>query len=291
MANTLLTPSVIARAALATLYQNTVMAALVYRDYSADFNGKVGDTITVRKPAVFTANEFDRAVGITIQNATETGIPVTLDTLLDVSFAITTEDLELNITDFQAQFLMPAMEAINQKVDTMLLSLRADVAQTVAGSGAAVGDQPAPVDLVDVRTTLTEAKVPNTERYIAFSPAAAGSMLKDPLFNRVDESGSTDGLREASIGRKFGFDTYETQNITDDKSVAFHRTAFALVTRTLGKPQGAQAYATEAYKGLGLRVVYDYDINKKQDVVSIDTLVGVKTLDATRACTLTPRLV
>lgn len=288
MANTILTPSVIARAALATLYNNTVMAGLVYRDYDPDFNGKVGDTITVRKPATFTANVFDRASGITIQNATETGVPVSLNTLLDVSFAVTTEDLELKITDFAEQFLAPAMEAINQKVDQMLLALRSDITQSVAHTGGASGDLPVPKDMIDVRTILSNKAVPNTERYFALSPATAGNFLKDPLFVQANERGDTDGLREASIGRKFGFDTYETQNITDNHSVGFHRTAFALVTRTLGAPKGAAAYATETYKGMGIRVVYDYDITHKQDVVSIDTLVGVKTMDANRACLLVP---
>ncbi|WP_276615537.1 P22 phage major capsid protein family protein [Nonomuraea basaltis] len=65
--------------------------------------------------------------------------------------------------------------------------------------------------------------------------------------------------------------------------VAFHRTAFALVTRPLVLPQGAANAHVESYKGFALRVVMGYDQAKKQDVVSIDTLYGVKTLDPNRA--------
>lgn len=43
MANTLLTPSMIARRALATLYNQTVMAQLVWRDYEPEFAGKIGE--------------------------------------------------------------------------------------------------------------------------------------------------------------------------------------------------------------------------------------------------------
>ena len=64
MANTLLTPSVIAQAALATLYETTVAAQLVHRDYDSEFVARVGDTVTIRKPAVFEAKEFDEATGI-----------------------------------------------------------------------------------------------------------------------------------------------------------------------------------------------------------------------------------
>lgn len=67
MANTLLTADIIARAALANLYETTVMAPLVHRDYEPEFANRVGDTITVRKPATFTAEEYSRLAGITVQ--------------------------------------------------------------------------------------------------------------------------------------------------------------------------------------------------------------------------------
>lgn len=68
MANTILTPEIIAKEALMVLRNNAVMANLVYRDYSSEFVNGVGDTISIRKPAKFTANEF--ASAITVQDAT-----------------------------------------------------------------------------------------------------------------------------------------------------------------------------------------------------------------------------
>ncbi|NKZ84720.1 hypothetical protein GS982_21290 [Rhodococcus hoagii] len=58
MANTLLTPDLIARQALATLYESMVMLPLVYTDLSTEFTTqKIGDTVNVRKPAVFEAKD------------------------------------------------------------------------------------------------------------------------------------------------------------------------------------------------------------------------------------------
>lgn len=54
MANTILTPSIIAKEALMVLRNNAVMANLVHRDYSEEF-ASVGDTISIRKPASFEA--------------------------------------------------------------------------------------------------------------------------------------------------------------------------------------------------------------------------------------------
>ena len=62
-------------------------------------------------------------------------------------------------------------------------------------------------------------------------------------------------------------------------ALAFHKNAFALVTRPLAQPMGAAKSAIVSYDGFGLRVVYDYDIQTKTDTVSIDMVCGVATLD------------
>lgn len=294
MANTLITPTTIARAGIATLYAQTQMAALVHRDFEADFDGKVGDTITIRKPATFTANEYDRATGIVLQDATEASTTLTLDTLLDVSFPVTSEEWTLDVVDFTAQFLTPAMEAISQGIDKKLLALDADVSQVAAANtvAAAAAGTNTSYQLIDADRILNAAKVPVGNRAAVLSAGKTAEYLRDPLFHDADKRGDTLGLREAAIGRKFGFDSYLSQNVDSqigaNKGMAFHRDAFALVSRTLAVPRGVAASqaAVAQYKGLGLRVIYNYDSNKKQDVVSIDVLVGVKTLDATKAVVL-----
>ncbi len=292
MANTFLTPSVIARAALATLYENTLMASLVYRDYEADFAGRVGDTITIRKPPTFVAQEYVRADGITVQDATETGIPMTLNHFADVSFAVTSEEMTLEIADFSDYLLAPAMEAIAQKIDRDLLTLRDDITNEVGTTAGELWDDPRA--LIAAGRVLNQNKVPMSQRYAVTGPVTSAEWLKDDLLNRADARGDTVGLREASIGaRLFGFDAYMTNNMTvpaqtsgnstTEVGVAFHRTAFALAFRPLALPRGAQNSAIASYKGFGLRVTYDYDMDLKSDVVSVDCLYGVKTIDPTRA--------
>jgi hypothetical protein len=61
MANTLLTPSVIAREALMLLESNMVFGNLVFRGHQTEFTGaKAGDTIQVRGPATFAADRTPR---------------------------------------------------------------------------------------------------------------------------------------------------------------------------------------------------------------------------------------
>lgn len=302
MANTFLTPDIIARAALATLYETTVMANLVHRDYEQEFQ-QVGDTITIRKPTTFTAQEYNRVDGIQVQNATETGVPLVLNHFADVSFAVTSEDLTLNILNFAEQLLNPAMEAISQKIDRDLhIDTVANVTQEVgvvggtnpplAGANEYAWDNPR--TMIDAGRVLTQRNVPTTARRAVVGPITQAQWLGDDLFNRADARGDTEGLREANLGRRvFGFDPYVSQNVvqpgvasgdsTTEVNLAFHQTAIALAFRPLALPRGAQNAAIANYKGFGLRVVYDYDIDQKQDVVSIDCLYGIKVLDANRA--------
>lgn len=301
MPNTFLTMTQIANRALATLYNTTVLSALVHRDYDPAFAGKQGDTVNVRVPIIFNATEFDRAQGIQIQDGTEERFPVRLDKIADVSFAVTSEDMTLVIDDFAERLLNPAMEAISQKVDGDLAAELAAAANQVASgdpdadyverqtgggvvSGPNFATHPAQV-LIPARTRLGRNKLPTLNRYAVYSPEGAGKMLEDPIMHEADKRGDTDGLIEGALGRKFGFDNYESQVLGfgpgvagQADGVAFHRDAITLASRTLEKPLGkigAQA-AIASYKGLGLRVVYDYDIRYKQTVVSVDFLYGVR---------------
>lgn len=129
MSNTILTPNIIANEALDVLRTNAVMANLVHRDYSSEFVAGVGDTITVRKPATFEAKEFTTEVEV--QDATEGKVPVKMDKLLDVTFAVTSKELTMGIVDFSAQFLVPAMQAFADKIDGYLLALEKDVTNRV----------------------------------------------------------------------------------------------------------------------------------------------------------------
>ena len=121
------------------------------------------------------------------------------------------------------------------------------------------------------------------DRRFVVGAAAEADLLNNELFVSAEKTGDTAGLKEASLGRKFGMDCYVDQNIAAadgyTPSIAFHKNAMALVTRSLPMPEGAAKCATVNYDGFGLRVVYAYDINTKTDTISIDMLCGVKLLD------------
>ena len=57
-------------------------------------------------------------------------------------------------------------------------------------------------------------------------------------------------------------------------NLAFNKNAFAFVTRPLELPVGNQDSHVVSYGGLNLRVTYGYDMIKKKNLLSIDTIYG-----------------
>ena len=278
MPNTILTPDIIAREALMVLRNNAVMAKLVHRDYSEEFVGDIGDTITIRKPATFVTDEFTGE--ISVQDAHETGVEVKMDKHLDVSFAVTAKQMTMDIKDFSAQLLVPAMQAFADKIDKYLIALEAEATNRVPHESGAF----APADMIAARKCLVEKAAPLTDRRFVVGAAAEADLLNNELFVSAEKVGDAGtALREASLGKKFGMEIYVDQNIakTGDytPALAFHKNAMALVTRPLALPLGAAKAAYVNYDGFALRVVYGYDMKTKTDTVSIDMLCGVKLLD------------
>lgn len=65
------------------------------------------------------------------------------------------------------------------------------------------------------------------------------------------------------------------------QNMVYHKNAFALVTAPLVLPDGAsfKAQETDPANGLSVRVIKDYDIETDAEIIRLDILYGVKTID------------
>ena len=209
MANTFLTPDIIAKEALMVLENNLVMAGLVHRDYSNEFV-KVGDTITVRKPAKFIAKNFTGQ--ISRQDATEGSVTVKLDRFRDVSVDVTSKELSLDINSFSAQVVTPAMQAIAQAVDSDVLALGVQQAGTTVASSANDTDLK---PLGDIGKALDLKAVPIQNRRLVLNPTHKYRYVTMDNLSKVAYKGDGQGLKDAEIGRVYTMDTYMSQNAPD----------------------------------------------------------------------------
>ena len=104
MANTLLTIAMITREALRVLENNLTFTNRINRQYDPKFavdGAKIGTTLNVRKPPRYLGRT---GAAISIEDATETQVPVTLDTQRGVDIEFSSQDLALNIDDCDSRY-------------------------------------------------------------------------------------------------------------------------------------------------------------------------------------------
>jgi len=209
MSNSILTPEIVAKEALMVLTGNLVMADLVHRDYSEELVS-VGDTVSIRKPARFVAKNFDGQTEP--QDITEGSVSVKLDRFRDVTVAVTAKQLSLDIQDFSAQVVEPAMQAIAQAIDQDILAL------AVAKAGMKRPGTPDAADLTDLAALakhLDLAKAPTQNRSLVLHPEHKYRYALAGNLSNVAYAGDNDTLREALLGRIYTLDTYMDQNAPD----------------------------------------------------------------------------
>lgn len=268
MGNSFLTVQEIAREALVRLENNLVMRQLVHTDFSNEF-AKKGDTIKVKIPATFEANDFEGT--ITTQDINEGEVPVTLDKIADVSVAVTSKELTLSIDDFGFQVVEGAMQALAQKIDHTLTGLYADIPYFYGTAGQTPNSLK---DISGVRKILNNNKVPNVNRRLVFDPEAEAELIVLDAIVNAEKSGSTAALREASMGRILGFDTFMDQNVRTH--IAGDYAALTDVTAT--GEAGSNTVTLESAAGTSTGKLNKGDllvINGQQYVVTEDTAPAV----------------
>lgn len=206
MANTLITPDIIAKEALMQLENNLVMGKLVHREFRSEFKGGVGDSISIRKPVKFVASDGSTRVNQDVEEAKTT---FTIDKRKHVSWKFSTEDLTLTVEQYSERYIRPAMIALSNQVDSDLCGLYQGIFQNVGTAGTTPSTF---LNFGEAGRRLDEAAVPTEDRRMVLNPRAslyAANMLKE-LYNPELVKGA---IRGAPIGPLAGFQTYMDQNV------------------------------------------------------------------------------
>lgn len=130
--NTLLTISMITREALRILENNLAFTKRVNRQYDDKFaieGAKIGYVVNARKPVKYVVSTGQ---ALSLQDSTETQVPVSLTTQDHVDFQFSSADLKLSIDDFGDRFINPAVAALANKIDYNGLQLYKQVYNAVS---------------------------------------------------------------------------------------------------------------------------------------------------------------
>jgi len=141
MGNTLLTPSLITKEALMVLENNLAFTKAVDKGYSKDFGTqaaagqKIGSTLKVRMPPKYVGRT---GAAISVEDATETSVDVSLTTQAGVDISFSSADLTLSIDEFSDRFIKPALANIANRIDNDGMALYKNVYNSVGTPGTSL---------------------------------------------------------------------------------------------------------------------------------------------------------
>lgn len=211
MANRTLTADIIAKAAVAVLDNELVMAKKVFRGYEDDFDKKVngyevGDTISVRRPADFTVRDGATA---SVQDAQEGKTTIVVDKRKGVDFKFTSQQLTQSISDLTDRVIKPAMVQLANQIDVDLHALYKYVPNYVGTPGELINSF---ADFAKAPQRLDETSVTQDDRCGVLCPADHWALVGSQTSLYVDTIAKP-SYRKGSTGMVGNVDLYMTQNV------------------------------------------------------------------------------
>ena len=199
--------------ALAILQNELTFTAGANRQYDDQYarsGAKIGDTLNVRKPPRYLGRTGS---AVSLEDTTETSIPVVLTTQRGVDIDFTSKEMALSLDDYSNRILRPAVANVANGIDVDGVTLMTNsVYNNVGTPGTALtgGDL-----LVDAGSLLDENACPRggNLRSAVFSPRSSGSVIKGlkSIFN--DGKRISDQYNTGNLGPLYGFKTSMDQNV------------------------------------------------------------------------------
>jgi hypothetical protein len=289
VAHTLYTPEQAARATIASIRWLSGLTRTVRQDFSTEFVAGRGQTVNVRRPIsagkakVYTKAQRTAREAIQFNELTETWFPVTLEDQVYNAVRLPDDFATFSLTDLTRQVLRPQAESVVDELAAPLVTQMTAIASddaipTIDPDGSNFRQA-----LIQARKVLNDRHVPAVGRTFAVGSGMEAAALSDELLQKQNESGTTETLRNATIGRLFGFTIISDPALPEDFGIGYHRDAFAHVTRPSREPEGAAKSATVAQDGFALRWIQHYNPLQLEDQSVVDTFFGADTLEASFA--------
>lgn len=252
MSNTTLTADIIAKEALVILENELGILDAFYRapedEFSKNVNGyKVGDTVSIRRPADFTVRS---GAVMNIQDAIEGKVTLTIDQQKGVDFQFSGTDLTLKIEDLGERIIKPAMSSLVNEVayDCMNTFLPA-VYNWVGTPNTAVDSFD---DFARANERLNEMAVPLSDRSAILNPSDFRSM-KSNLTGLYIQGDAKSAYRRGILGDVDGTDVMMSQVVpsqtwgTADNTTPLVKGANQQVTYDTAKNSWTQTLNTDGW--------------------------------------------
>jgi N4-gp56 family major capsid protein len=201
---------------LVALRKQLIYSAFINRDYEGEIK-EAGDTVRITSVGRPTIQSY--VPNVTVINPEQVNDSQrTLVVDQSKFFAVAIDDVDarqakggvLQQTIDEAAFGFA--DVVDQYIAQYYTSIQAQNQLGAVTVSAATPSQAYDNVLVPLKIKLDEANVSTQGRSVAITPALHGVLLRDPRFVKVNESGTSEGLRNGMVGRAAGLDILLSNN-------------------------------------------------------------------------------
>lgn len=281
MVHQVIKPEKIAAVGAVALEESLVVPALFAREGIDQYKGAKGDSITVVVDGVLPYRSYgwrnDRSTELQFDEYKERKVTITFGD--DVYSAV-------KLTDEQNEFDLKGWSKLASKQVEALgrgLEYKATAALEAAPYEVLVTLDEANLrsSLVALRAVMRKLRVEGPRTLVVGSDLEA-ALLNDEKLNlasNVGEAEAVTALREATLGRRFGFDFVVADELAPEDGVAMFQSGFVFATGAPSVPQSVPFGASASHNGVALRWIRDYDSTRLQDRSIFNTYQSFRYVD------------
>jgi hypothetical protein len=193
-----------------------VYGSCINRDYEGEITA-AGDTVritSVGRPTI--ANYVPNSTSINPEQIQDSQRTLIVDQSKYFAFAVDDVDARQAKGNVIPQSINEAAYGFADVMDQYIASFYTGI-QTANQLGSITIGSTTPSDfydkvLVPLKIKLDLANVPTEGRWVVVRPEGHGALLRDSRFIKVNESGTSEGLRNGMVGRGAGFDISLSNN-------------------------------------------------------------------------------
>ncbi|WP_165944430.1 P22 phage major capsid protein family protein [Micromonospora sp. KC213] len=268
--------------AIALVRDDLMLAATVNRDYEDAFGGGKGTVVNVRTPNTLKARRRAMTAdgtAIVTDTISESTVPVEMTQHVYSAVDVSDLQMRMDIANFTRQVTVPQVRGIVEDLENLVTETMQAVPETLT-----ITYDPAKPQLTftKARKALRDLGLPSDGLWAAVGTGVYAELVDASALTDVSQSGSTEALRNANVGRVRGFMTMENNRLEDDEIIFYGRDAFTLAIRAPFPPDGAAFSASESANGFALTWVKDYDSNVLKDRSIFQTYAGCKAMPVKR---------
>lgn len=267
MSNTYLTIEMITYEMLDVLHNNIIAVKKATRTYDSQFaksGAKVGNTIQVRKPPLYTVSD---SITFQAQDYQELMVPLTVDAHRQVGVEFQNDDLTLSMDDFSGRVIKPASVAMGNNIDVYLLNKIMPLIWNATGTPGVIAQTDTP--FLDANTKLFNNAAAD-DMWAMLVNGTVSARLSSGLAGRFNpQPAISDLYTKGTMGPALGWDFHKTQNMP-----TYTTGAWAASTPAIGiQVDGAdQTGASVLVKGCATTIT---GLGKKNDVVQFQDVFMV----------------